>query len=48
MSADVAGPMETHAYRSDSEHSDADEDLETDPRLSENKKMKNKLEEVQG
>ena len=46
MSADVAGPVGTHVYRSDSEHSDADEDLETDPRLSKNKKMKNKLEEV--
>ena len=27
--ADVAGPMEVHEYRSDSEHSDADEDLDS-------------------
>ena len=27
MPADVAGPMEVHEHRSDSEHSNADEDL---------------------
>ena len=26
----VAGPMEVHGYRSDSKHSDADEELEVD------------------
>ena len=30
MSVDVAGPMEVHQYRSDSKHSDADEELEAD------------------
>ena len=37
MSANVAGPMEVHEYRSDS---DADEDLKADPGPSKNKKMK--------
>ena len=40
MQADVAGPMEVHEYRSDSEHSDADKDLEEDPGPSKNTKMK--------
>ena len=40
MPADVAGPMEVHEYRSDSEHSDADEDLEVDRGPSKNKIMK--------
>ena len=29
MPADVPGPMEVHEYRSDSEYSDADEDLDS-------------------
>ena len=40
MPADAAGPMEVHEYRSDSEHSDSDEDLEADLGPSKNKKMK--------
>ena len=40
MPADVAGPMEVHEYRSDSEHSDADEDLEAEPGPFKNKTMK--------
>ena len=39
MPADVAGPMEVHEYRSDSEHSDADEDLETDAGPSKNRPL---------
>ena len=37
MPADAAGTMEVHEYRSDSEHSDADEDLEPDPGPPKNK-----------
>ena len=40
MPADVARPKEVHEYRSDSEHSDADEDLEAEPGPFKNKTMK--------
>ena len=43
MPADVAGPMEVHEYRSDSEHSDADEDLKADPGPSKQEDGESKL-----
>ena len=46
MPADVAGPMEVHEHRSDSEYSNADEDLKADPGPSKQEDGESKLGEM--